>query len=318
MFETYPHIAASRAHSSSVIDQVRAALGELSARDLPGVDRIAVVVCGSFGRGEGGANSDFDYYLLHDEAVDPEAVAAKVRDRLRRLGLRQPAEGGAFAELQPMNVLVSTIGGAEETNALMTRRLLLMLESDWAFNRPLFERILERLVEAYIPDHTTEQNLALFFLNDVIRYYRNICVDFEMKTRGERAKGWGVRNIKLVFSRKLLYFSGVIAAAETADLPPKDKRARLLELLRLPPLERLAVVFGPDRAAEALSLYDGFLADINRADTRRALDAPPAAVRETALYRDLKNRGHRFSQALLTLLRARYPQDHLIHTLLVL
>lgn len=318
MFETYPHIAASRAHSGRVIEQVRKALGELQSCNLPGANRIAVVVCGSFGRGEGGPTSDFDYYLLHDEAVDPERVAGEVRERLQSLGLPQPAEGGAFAELQPMNVLVSTIGGAEETNALMTRRLLLMLESNWAFNRPLYDQILKRLVEAYIPDHTTEQNLALFFLNDVIRYYRNICVDFEMKTRGERAKGWGVRNIKLVFSRKLLYFSGVIAAAETADMPPQKKRARLLELLALPPLERLAAVFGAGQADEALSLYDGFLADITRAETRRALDAPIAAVRDTALYRDLKTRGHRFSQALLSLLRGRYPPDHVIHTLLVL
>lgn len=317
MFETYPHIVASRTHSGAAIAEVREALRALPQSGLPGIENIAVVVCGSFGRGEGGVNSDFDYYLLYDEAVDPEGTAARVRAELERLGLRQPAEGGAFADIQPMNVLISTIGGAEESNALMTRRLLLMLESDWAFNRPVYGRMLERLVEAYIPAHTTEQNLALFFLNDVIRYYRNICVDFEMKTRGERAKGWGVRNIKLVFSRKLLYFSGVVAAAETADMDPAAKRARLFDLLRLPPLDRLVEVFGADRAGEALALYDGFLADINRAEVRHALDAPPVAVRETPLYRDLKTRGHRFSQALITLLRDHYPPQHLIHTLLV-
>ena len=64
----------------------------------------------------------------------------------------------------------------------------------------LRREILERYVANEIADH----QLALFLLNDIIRYYRTVAVDYEFKTiENEDPKPWALRNIKLVFSRKL-------------------------------------------------------------------------------------------------------------------
>lgn len=83
----------------------------------------------------------------------------------------------------------------------------------------------------------------MFFLNDLIRYYRTICVDFEYKTF-EANKPWGIRNIKLIFSRKLIYFSGVLIAAEMYQRSAQQKKKIVKELISLSPVERLRKACG--------------------------------------------------------------------------
>ena len=53
----------------------------------------------------------------------------------------------------------------------------------------------------------------MFLLNDVIRYWRTICIDLEHKVRADN-KARDIRLIKLRFSRMLLYASGVLAIGE--------------------------------------------------------------------------------------------------------
>jgi hypothetical protein len=70
-----------------------------------------------------------------------------------------------------------------------------------------------------------------------------MCVDFEYKTV-EEGKDWGIRNIKLIFSRKLIYFSGVLIAAQMAQRTYKEKLEIAEHLMDLTPLERIMEVCG--------------------------------------------------------------------------
>ena len=103
-------------------------------------------------------------------------------------------------------------------------------------------------------------------------------------------KGWGLRNLKLRMSRKLLFASGLLICfgcqldlkPPTGDPKSSDElRAYLIEYLRdkfrMSPLESLAYSMhhhGVPRAAgvQLIEAYDRFLCVLNDADTRKHLD----------------------------------------------
>lgn len=328
-----PHLVQLRRRTEIQLGRLSEALPAVSVLDEDDLFRaaeptgviepgLAVVVCGSYGRGEAGPQADLDSYVLYEPEHTAEArarvLARRVHGAARAAGIRQPADGGAFESAQSTDALINTIGGVADVNQITTRRLLMLLEGRALAGNTVFRRTLDGLIATYVQDHHGRDDPATFLLNDVIRYYRSICVDFEMKTRGAEAKGWGLRNVKLVFSRKLLYVSGVVAAAETAGLAVEEKRRLLGGLLGRPPIDRMLDVCGPAALAPALGHYDRFLAALDDPANRAALDVPPAEARALPLYRDLKEEAAGFSRELLTLIESRYPADHPLRLRLVL
>ena len=81
----------------------------------------------------------------------------------------------------------------------------------------------------------------MFLLNDIIRYYRTITIDFEFKT-SETGKSWGLRNIKLTYSRKLIYFVGLLMVAKTQDLEKDEKANILIKYINMTPIERIECI----------------------------------------------------------------------------
>jgi len=277
------------------------------------------VTTGSFGRGEASGESDIDFFVLHEPDVSTK-IAKKLLPRIRRqiesVIPRAPAQDGAFSAAESIGAMLKNIGGEKDTNNRLTRRMLLLLEGTALYNTDLFLSVRQRILERYVRDGITVHGLARFLLNDVIRYYRTMCVDFEYKTV-ERGKPWGVRNLKLLYSRKMLYFGGVLAVAETASRTREQKLHQLTSLLDLTPLQRISHLFG-DAASEALSCYDRFLAALGDVDMRKELDSVTANRRtHTAKFTALKAESTHFSFALERLLELRYPRSHMIHQALI-
>ena len=128
---------------------------------------------------------------------------------------------------------------------------------------------------------------------------------------------WGIRNVKLGWSRKLLYFGGVLMAAEAHGLPRADKIDRLVRLAAMTPLDRITAL-GTVAAEAVAAEYDHFLARLSDPDVRRRLQGLTPDQRDEPVFRDLKSRAEAFSAALLALLHTRYPPAHPIHIALVL
>ena len=307
----YPAIEANQAFSAQRLTHLRQCLDHGLGED----DRFTVVVTGSLGRHEASPGSDVDYFIIGAEA-DRQAVAAlNIPGLLERHHCLRPTAGGPFEAFVSVEELIGQIGLDGDTNAITTRRLLFLLECEHLFNGALKQRLFCELIAHYVHDSVPASALARFLVNDVIRYYRTISVDFEVKIRGGRA--WAPRRLKLVFSRKLLYFGGITAAAETAGLPVQEKRTLLVELLQRPPLERLRHVFGADCEA-AFGHYDAFLSAMGDSSFRSWLEKAESQDRSDPKLRGLLNLGKAFSEELIGLLRRRYPQDHPLHDALLM
>ena len=277
-------------------------------------EKMTVLVCGSYARREASPDSDLDFFVVSDGDTDDLKVARKtlvgqVRDVLIDQGTRAPADGGAFGGDTSYDEILRPIGGDDDSNARITRRMLLLLEGDWLTNCKGLEEIRRSILERYIQDTMTDHRLALFLLNDVIRFWRTMAVDYEFKTT-EDEKPWAIRNIKLMFSRKLLYSSGLFSVALTADQTWKRKRRILEDLFALPVVDRMIEICGRAEMERVLKSYDVFLTAMSDAKTRARLEELGKGDRKDEVFRDLKDEGHLFTRELLKLFENRFDAGH--------
>ncbi|WP_417804998.1 DUF294 nucleotidyltransferase-like domain-containing protein [Thalassospira lucentensis] len=306
-------IATNQNYSAQRLSDMRRAL----AARLTG-DNFCVVVTGSYGRHEASDQSDLDYFIIGREAERAQAPHSEVSDILGKMVTKKPAVNGPFSSYITAEELVNRIGLDGDTNSITTRRLLFLLECEWLYNETGKRKFFDDLIANYVTTTVTRDSIARFLVNDVIRYYRTISVDFEIKTReGDASKAWAPRRLKLVFSRKMLYFGGIIAAAETAGRDYTGKREKLSELLQLPPITRLQTVFGA-KSLPALELYDRFLCELSDPEVRARLEKVGPNDRNDTELRSLLDAGKSFSRELIKLLKDRYGPDHPIHEALLM
>jgi len=196
--------------------------------------------------------------------------------------------------------------------------MLFLLEGEWLANPIGLKAIRRSILERYIGPKISDHQLALFLLNDIIRYYRTIAVDYEFKTgEGPTPKPWGIRNIKLVFSRKLLYASGLFSVAKTADHAWEEKIEILESLFELPVIDRMIKICGRPRMDTLLRSYDHFLSRLEDPTVREKLKSLKRDDRDDLLFRNLKNEGHNFTRELMKLFEATFDSTHPIHRAVV-
>lgn len=277
-----------------------------------------VLVCGSFARREASEYSDADYFMISDNGVGKPDIMNSVEEAIQAVVQKGPSPTGAFGQAENRSALLQNIGGDDDTNKNITRRVLFLLEGEWLHNPSGLRDFRREILNKYIPQSISDHQLALFLLNDVIRYYRTIAVDYEFKiSEGTNTKPWAIRNIKLVFSRKLLYASGLFSIAMTADRTAKDKVKILDELFALPAVERMKEICGEARMESVLRSYNVFLETLEQDASREHLESLSDDGRSDMRFRSIKNEGHHFNRAMFQLFEDTFDATHPIHRAVV-
>lgn len=275
----------------------------------------AVVLMGSWGRHELTTGSDDDYLVLvrglapHDGWGPEQETAAKVAERFARDpgGFGAPGRQGVFAEVVYSADLLR-VGLDDDTNTNLTRRMLLVLESVAACHADVLAGVRLDVIQDYLSAALRDRRPPRFLLNDLVRYWRTIGVDFVAKDRDRGGAGWGLRNAKLRTSRKLLFASGLLPVLRCHELDAEAIAPFLAEQFALPPTDRVADAFlrydAVRHGADALAAYDRFLALVDEDDVRAELSAldSRAAADASPRWREVAELGGTIERALLQLL----------------
>ena len=294
--------------SKEKLTHLRGCLQTLDLKDQ------VVVACGSFARREASENSDIDYFILSQN--EDQGIQSTVASTIECVIPRAPAQGGAFGSHVRADAMLANIGGQLDDNMKITQRVLFLLEGEWLHNENGLLDFRRQMLERYIRESMADHQLALFLLNDVIRYYRTMAVDYEFKTM-EGDKPWAIRNVKLVFSRKLLYASGLFSIAMTADRTRDDKIEILADLFSLPVVERMRSICGGGALSRVMKSYDVFLDRLSDTKVRSRLEQLGTNEREDITFREIKNEGYGFTRELLTLFENTFDKTHPIRRAVV-
>ncbi|MCC6159867.1 MAG: nucleotidyltransferase domain-containing protein [Deltaproteobacteria bacterium] len=227
---------------------VRDAESELTKACPPAGDESPydVVVLGSVARGEVTVGSDVDYLVIA-YALPPmghldfshkllKSMDNFVNNYSKETALKAPGATGIFGKVVAAADLFERIGLEQDTNLTQTRRVLLYEESRSIYRPDLWDQLIQSIIGRYLHDNPHKNGPPRFLINDTIRYWRTLAVDYQAKRWDMLKPDWGLRYLKLIITRKLT-FAGTMASLLLTEDPA---RVWLHDQFRKPPLARLA------------------------------------------------------------------------------
>lgn len=238
-------------------------------------DNVAIFAAGSLGRFEAGRESDLDVFVLaknRDQSrannspishLDEIRLFSKLIEINAALELPEFSGDGRYLKAHSLERIISSTGDAhDDIENLFTTRMLLLLESQAIWNSDLRRIAIKEVLGNYFKDGKGKADFRpLFLLNDILRYWRTLCLNYE-RDRVTSSKWWKT-NLNLKFSRKLTIFSTVLLIV-TEEAQSIEDFIRIADLV---PLERLALAFDRlddlsliDRFGTFLDDYESFLA----------------------------------------------------------
>lgn len=243
-------------------------------RELQGQD-ISIVLAGSYGRLEACPSSDFDFVILtqHSSTEEQKKKTLKsVIDVFARMKVVFPNPEGVFSHVVSIDECVMNIGHFDDSLKYLSQRVLLLLETKPLFNDTLFNSAVDQILNKYLEFLQNEpEKEALFLINDLIRYFRGICVHYQYNFWRQEEK-WTLRNVKLRHSRIVMYAGTLLLLMNASK--KKDKIKYIKEKMLWTPLERISHVYedNNDKGFEkVLSSYEVFLRKISDPEIRRTL-----------------------------------------------
>ncbi|WP_162454939.1 hypothetical protein [Pseudoxanthomonas kalamensis] len=181
-----------RAHSKVKLDELTTLLREdKHVRTFGGT----IFSAGSYGRLEAGNKSDLDIFVVsREESYTPLSnvrILGAIADINDQLSLPAFDESMRFFKVYTENDLVNNLGKPkDDTENSFTARMLLVLEGRVVFGDDKYEILTTKVVENYFRDNKGKKDYRpLFLLNDLLRYWRTLCLNYE-DTRSDQNKKW--------------------------------------------------------------------------------------------------------------------------------
>ncbi len=307
--ESWLAITSARSESDQKLSDIQALLGTRGVEIPEGTD---LILFGSLARREWTSRSDVDWALLTDTRADPEHanLARLIGTILIEAKFSEPGASGLFGTLVSSHELVHTIGGQDDTNKNKTRRILLLPESvsvgtvqESARTNSARANVLRNVLRRYIDfDPSFSRGIGAplpvprFLLNDMVRYWRTVAVDYASKKWEQPHGKWALRIIKLRMSRKLLFVKGIalclLGTLRHEDFIPQEdssateqQRSAAIESLLTDQCSQLAEASAidtlchllsrfarDDLARQVVGSYDGFLGQLNDPKVKEHLE----------------------------------------------
>lgn len=266
------------AECSNRLQSLRANLSSrLRRRNLAPGFRYTIYVTGSMAREEGTYNSDLDAFFLikgskgriSASRISDIRIFNQVIDVTELAKFPDFSNDGEYLEFIYSDDMVEHLGSrSDDYFNLFTARMLILLEGQFLWNPNLFNQIRNDIISHYFSDFHDHSDgfLPIFLLNDVLRFWRTLCLNYEHKKqwrlsgKEDRAKGH-LDNLKLKMSRLLTCYSFVSCLlAKQSPVTPDC----IEEICRKTPINRLMFIsekypeIGAD-IASALADYSWFL-----------------------------------------------------------
>ncbi len=247
-----------------LVSELRKRLGEEFERCIG--DHTCVYVTGSCGRGEMGTGSDLDAYIVTLAPVADAGLGNTIVDAIRganeACGLPEIDGGGRYLKPVSVDALCNRLGFQDDDDSrnLLTKRMLLLLESRPLLGGSVYEKLLVQVVNEYW--RNTDRHLTDYqpfvLVNDIVRYWRIVLLNHESKLSKRRAKleedtdltdpmrgevllAWRrYGSYKLRFARCLTCFSALTyLLALTQEDPGHVSQDQVHAMIRLQPIQRL-------------------------------------------------------------------------------
>jgi hypothetical protein len=261
-------------------------LGERLANvgDLLG-DRACIYTTGSYGRVEACQHSDLDVFIVIDDSkefiskLDITLALAELIKASRDFGLPDFSNEGEYLSPFKIDDLVRSLGSRDDdAKNTFTMRLLLLLESRPLVGKAAYEHAVNAVVSSYWRDYQGREQefIPAFLANDILRYWRTLCVNYEIGRDASHSPKQKLKNYKLKHSRMMTCYSALVYLLNIYKNNGTVHPAEAESLAHFTPLDRLHAIMDDPRnrsnesarnaILKIIDLYDNFLANTNRPD----------------------------------------------------
>jgi hypothetical protein len=290
----HPAMSKRRSDSEERLSQARELVLSAPFFKDPG---LTVFLAGSIGRMDVGGRSDFDPFIvsIKDFGDDGEKELVNMLDIVNeRLGY-EPFSNRRYIKVYRLPELLTHTGSPQDDSEnSLTARMLLLLESTYLANQDAYRTVRDQILSQYFRDERGKESFRpLFLLNDVLRYWRTLCLNYE-DLRHDPDRPWWKKNANLKFSRMVTVFS-TVAALTTADLRGKTE---FEPICGLTPLERLATALNALGDQNLAEQFSQFLDDYEAFLGWKETEHPPGPLGEKDFKASITASADRFSDFL--------------------